>query len=169
MSEHEGYATELKKFPLDAAREKELLDKQSECVFMWTNKQGEPVGVVMCYVAAGGKIWLALTESRARVSAVKREPRTCICVSSIGTDMKEGKTVTYKGNTRVHSYDSPEIRDWFFEALAKRLYPGDSRERINEIAGHLRIPERVVFEFTPIQKIAYDRDKNSFSTGLRKK
>jgi general stress protein 26 len=100
---------ELADYSLDADRERELLAKQKECTFTWTNKQGEPVGVIMTYLAARGKIWLAVTEKRARVAAVRRDPRTCIVISSAGMDWGTGKTVTYKGTTRVHQHDSPVV------------------------------------------------------------
>lgn len=149
----------LEDYNLDESREKELLEKQNECVFMWTNKAGEPVGVVMCYIVAKGKFWLALTEGRARVPAVRRDPRTCVCVSSAGTDMKTGKAITYKGTTVVHRYDDPAVKDWFFEAFAARMNGEGNAARIKEIAGFLKIPERVVLEFTPTKKIGYDGDK----------
>ena len=37
-------------FSLDSGREQLLHDKQTECVFMWTNSSGDPIGVVMNYV-----------------------------------------------------------------------------------------------------------------------
>jgi len=159
MAADEKFSVDLTEFALDSAREKELLEKQNECVFTWTNKQGEPVSMVMCYLVAKGKLWLCLTEARARVPAVRRDPRTCICVSSAGTDMKNGKTVTYKGTARVYEHDAPEVKDWFFEAFARRLHRGNDKEKIKLIADSLDIPERVVLEFTITKTISYDGDK----------
>jgi hypothetical protein len=159
MSEDEKFSVDIKGYALDGAREQELFDKQNECVFMWTTKAGEPVGVVMCYLLAKGKLWLCLTESRARVAAIRRDPRSCICISSAGTDMKTGKAISYKGTTRVYAHDATEVRGWFFEAFARRLHRGTNLERIAAIAADLGIPERVVFEFTPVKSISYDGDK----------
>ena len=157
VQEFDNYK-ELADYDLDPAREKELIEKQREAVFMWTNKQGEPVGVVMCYVFAKGKFWFPLAESRARVPAVRRDPRTCVCVSSSGTDMKIGKTVTYKGTTVVHRHDDPAV-SWFYEAFARRMNNTGDEARIKEIAEVVNIPERVVLEFTPGKRIGYDGDK----------
>ena len=159
MTQSEGFSVDISGFALDPAREQELFDKQNECVFMWSTKAGEPIGVVMCYLYARGKFWLCLTEQRARVAAVRRDPRSSICISSAGTDMKTGKAITYKGTTRVHPYDGPEVRDWFFDAFARRMHRGNDEARIRAIAADLCIPERVVFEFTPGKAISYDGDK----------
>ena len=65
---------------LDADKEQELREMQRECTFMWTNKQGEPVGVIMSYLdTGGGRLWLTGSEQRARFSAIRRDPRTCVC------------------------------------------------------------------------------------------
>lgn len=155
----EGFSVDIRAFALDEAREQELFAKQNECVFMWTTKAGEPVGVVMCYLLDDGRFWLCLTEDRARVAAIRRDGRSCLCISSAGTDMKNGKAISYKGMTRVHAHDSPEVSGWFFEAFARRMHKGDNAERIAAIAADLDIPERVVFEFTPGEAISYDGDK----------
>lgn len=154
-----GFSVDIKSFALDEERECELFEKQNECVFMWTTRAGEPVGVVMCYLVHDGKFWLCLTESRARVAAIRRDPRSCICISSAGTDMLRGKAITYKGTTSVYAHDAPEVRGWFFDAFARRMHRGTNEARIAEIARDLDIPERVVFAFTPGKVISYDGDK----------
>jgi hypothetical protein len=159
MSEDQKFSVDIKGFALDGSREQELLAKQNECVFMWTTKTGEPVGVVMCYLLKEGRFWLCLTENRARVAAVRRDPRSCICISSAGTDMKTGKAISYKGTTRVHAHDALEVRGWFFDAFARRLHGGNNLQKIAAIAADLDIAERVVFEFTPDKAISYDGDK----------
>lgn len=156
---NEGFSVDITGFALNEARERELFEKQNECVFMWTTKAGEPVGVVMCYLVHEGKFWLCLTESRARVAAIRRDPRSCICISSAGTDMKNGKAITYKGTTEVFAHDARQVRGWFFDSFARRLHKGDNAERIAAIAADLDIPERVVFAFTPSKVISYDGDK----------
>lgn len=154
-----NFSVDIKGFALDADRERELFDKQNECVFMWTTKAGEPVGVVMCYLVHEGRFWLCLTEDRARVAAIRRDPRSCICISSAGTDMLRGKAITYKGNTKVHPHDAAEVRSWFFHAFARRMHRGHDEARIAAIATDLDIPGRVVFEFTSGKVISYDGDK----------
>ena len=45
---------DVTQYSLDEDREVELREKQRECTFMWTNKQGEPVGVIMSYLETSG-------------------------------------------------------------------------------------------------------------------
>ena len=49
---------DVSNFMLSAEREKVLYDKQTECTFMWTNRAGEPIGVIMNYVVRDGSFWL---------------------------------------------------------------------------------------------------------------
>ena len=68
---------------------------------MWSNKEGHPIGVIMNYIYHDGRIWLTATSQRARIKAIKRDPRVSVTVSSMGTDMGAGKTVTYKGTVII--------------------------------------------------------------------
>jgi hypothetical protein len=159
MPEEFDNYTELADYSLGADDERALLDRQKECVFMWTTKKGEPMGVVMTFLAAHGKIWLMCTEKRVRVAAVRRDPRTCIVVTSAGTEWGTGKTVTYKGTTRVLPYDEPGVAEWLYHDYVAKLNGEGNEERIAFFQDVLRIPERVLLEFTPDKTISYDGDK----------
>ena len=37
---------DVRMYAMDADREQELLSKQKECTFIWTSRDGEPVGVI---------------------------------------------------------------------------------------------------------------------------
>ena len=50
MSEHPENYEDVTVFGLDADDEAEMLDAQNECTFIWSNKEGWPVGVIMSYV-----------------------------------------------------------------------------------------------------------------------
>ncbi len=115
-------------YDLTPKRERELLEKQVECVFMWANKAGHPIGVVMNYIYHEGRIWLTATSQRARIRAIRRDPRVSVTVSSMGTDMGAGKTVTYKGTVIIHQDQA--TKDWFYPALGELLngYPATSVE-----------------------------------------
>lgn len=111
---------------LDPERERELLRKQRECTFIWTTKRGEPIGVVMSYIETDDgkicKISMTASEQRARIAAVRRDPRTCVVVSSAGTDMRPGKTVTYRGTTIAHPPEDRRTKDWFYPPFARKLF-----------------------------------------------
>ena len=139
---------------LTPEREQELLDAQRECVFSWTNKKGEAVGVIVSYLNHDGKIWMTCAEKRARVSAIRRFPRASVCITSSGTKLGTGKTVTYKGDCIVHK--DREVLDWFFYAFAsdRRKDP----EGVQAYIDHLDSPGRVVIEFVPDWTLSFDSE-----------
>jgi nitroimidazol reductase NimA-like FMN-containing flavoprotein (pyridoxamine 5'-phosphate oxidase superfamily) len=143
-------------YDLSPEREQELLEKQVECVFMWSNRDGHPIGVVMNYIYHDGRIWLTATSQRARIRAIRRDPRVSVTISSMGTDMGAGKTVTYKGSVRIH--DDQATKDWFYPKLAELLngYPATSVEAAIEM---LDTPLRVILELVPEKAIRFDGDK----------
>ena len=165
VEETTKFARELSEFSLDSEDELELLESQKECTFIWTNKHGEPVGVMMTYLWAKEKVWLFCTEKRVRVSAVRRDPRTCIVISSAGLHWGTGKTITFKGTTQVYPFDAPEIRDWLYQDYVAKLHGKEgNQERIEFFKGVLAVPERVALEFTPNKSITYDGDKMAAMT-----
>jgi len=143
-------------YGLSPEREQELLRKQIECTFIWTNKSGHGVGVIMNYVARGGSIWVTATRQRARIKALQRDPRASIVISSAGTDMGPGKQLTYIGRVVIH--DDQATKDWFYPAMADIIspYPAPTPEAA---LMHLDTPLRVVLELVPDKVIRFDGDK----------
>jgi hypothetical protein len=143
-------------YRLSPEREQELLRKQIECTFIWTNKSGHGVGVIMNYVAKDGSIWVTATRQRARIKALQRDPRASIVISSIGTDMGPGKQLTYIGRVVIH--DDQETRDWFYPAMADIIspYPAPTPEAAIR---HLDTPLRVILELVPDRVIRFDGDE----------
>ena len=84
-------------FALDIDREEALLRAQTECTFMWTTTAGDPVGVIMNFLAQNGRFWLTCTRRRKRVPAIEARPRVAIAISSRGTEIGISQAVTYKG------------------------------------------------------------------------
>jgi hypothetical protein len=148
-------------FALEDEREHALHAAQTECTFMWTTKEGDPVGVIMNYLERDGSFWLTCTRRRKRVAAVEARPRVAIAVSSRGTDIGVSQAVTYKGDAVVH--DDEATKAWFYPALAARVRP-ESTERQAAFVHHLDTPGRVVIEVRPIARIGFDAEnmfKNS--------
>ncbi|MEO1059779.1 MAG: hypothetical protein AAFZ07_00070 [Actinomycetota bacterium] len=133
--------------------EEQLLAVQNECTFMWTNRAGEAFGVIMSYLPKEGKLWLTAAERRARISAIRRFPRASVCISSFGTPLGSGKTVTYKGSCTVHS--GRDVKDWFYPEFARRLRP-DDEVAATTFQRFLDSPARVVIEFEPDDKLSFD-------------
>ena len=142
-------------YELSDEREQELLQKQVECNFIWTNRDGHGLGVIMNYVARNGSIWLTATSQRARIKALKRDPRASVVISSMGTDMGGGKQITYKGRVVLH--DDQATKDWFYPAMAKIIspYPAPTEEAAIE---YLDTPLRVIIQLIPEKTIRFDGD-----------
>ncbi|CAH0993073.1 hypothetical protein SIN8267_03212 [Sinobacterium norvegicum] len=157
MAKTQGYE-DVTVYELSDEREQELLDKQNECNFIWTNKAGHGLGVIMNYVAKDGSIWLTATSQRARIKALRRDPRASVVISSMGTDMGAGKTITYKGVVKIH--EDQATKDWFYPAMADVIspYPAPTPEAAMV---HLDTPLRVVLELVPEKTIKFDGDKIS--------
>jgi len=142
-------------FALDAAREASLLATQTECCFMWTTSDGDPVGVIMNFVHRDGRFWLTCTRRRARVRAVEARPRVAVAVSSRGTDIGVSQAVTYKGTATVH--DDSATKAWLCRALAEKVRPGDVGQQ-DAFVAHLDTPGRVVIEIAPDVRIGFDAE-----------
>jgi hypothetical protein len=160
---------DVKQYRLDPEREQELVNIAGECVFCWANKAGHPIGVVTAYVPVKGKIWMTATRERVRIKAIKRDGRSSVVMSSKGTAMGGGKTVTYKGHTVIH--DDTETKLWMYNLLAMGM--GVSQDDGNEFTSGLNpelfvrfldTPERIVLEFTPEMSISFDGDKMAKGT-----
>jgi general stress protein 26 len=143
-------------YALDTSREQALLDAQTECCFMWSTSVGDPVGVIMNYVAKDGRFWLTCTRRRKRVPAIEARPRVAIAISSRGTDIGVSQTVTYKGNAIVH--EDAETKTWFYQALAAKVRP-ESTDQQAAFVHHLETPGRVVIEIVPDKRIGFDAEK----------
>jgi nitroimidazol reductase NimA-like FMN-containing flavoprotein (pyridoxamine 5'-phosphate oxidase superfamily) len=149
---------DIRAFTLDETRQQELLTCQNECSFVWSTKDGWPVGVIMNYVWRDGKIWLTSSRQRKRIAAVQRDDRVSIIISGLGTPMGSGKTVTFKGHCRLLEDD--ETKAWFYQALAAAVFPGNDRRRKN-FTRFLNSPARVILEVTPVRTTSHDSDKLS--------
>ena len=147
-------------YGLDDDVEEHLLVAHNECTFIWSNKEGWPVGVIMSYIWRNGSFWLTASSQRARISAVRRDPRVCIVVTSTGSPLPRNKTVTWKGTCALH--DGRDVKDWFYPEFATALM-GDGARR-DAFVEFLDSPRRVVLEVTPTQRIGYDGAKMARAT-----
>jgi hypothetical protein len=130
-----------------------------------------PIGVTTAYVPAKGKLWMTATRERVRIKAIARDGRSSVVITSTGTPMGGGKTVTYKGHTVIH--DDPEIKQWMYKLLAKGMANATDGDDDNAFTAgldpemfirFLDTPERIVLEFTPEMSIPFDGDKMAEGT-----
>jgi hypothetical protein len=149
-------------FTLSSERELNLLDKQTECVFMWATSEGDAVGVVMNYVFRDGRFWLTGSGQRKRFAALARRPRAAVAITSRGTDIGVSQSVTYKGPVVLHEDD--ETKAWFYPALAARVRP-DNSEHQAAFAKFLDSPRRIMIELIPEARIGFDAENMFNGTG----
>lgn len=161
MNDHPENYEDVSVYGLDEDVEEQLLLAHNECTFIWGNKEGWPVGVIMSYVWRKGRFWLTASGQRARIAAVRRDPRVCVVVTSTGSPLPRNKAITWKGTCVVHE-DRPTL-EWFYRELADALY-GPSSKQSNAFVAFLDSPRRVVLEVTPTQRIGYDGAKMGRAT-----
>lgn len=147
---------DVRAYTLDEAAEQELLERQTECTFIWVGKDGHPMGVVMNYMFRRGSFWLTATERRPRIAAVRRDPRVSISITSKGSGITPSRSLSYKCLGTVHDDDA--TRSWFVPEFARMLRP-ESEERAASFAAHLDSPGRVVLELRPLVRIGFDSAK----------
>lgn len=147
---------EVSVYPVDDEKREQLFALQTECAVCWSTKDGWPVGVMHRFVWRDGKIWVTCSGQRKRVPALRRDPKSCVIVSSEGTALGPDQTVTIKTRATVH--EDRATKDWFYRALAEKLQPA-SKERQDWFVQMLDSPRRVVIELEPVKWITYDGKK----------
>jgi|TARA_B110000503_G_scaffold22889_2_gene35643 general stress protein 26 len=139
-------------YGLTAQKQEELLLKQNELTFIWTNKEGHGMGVTMSYIWRKGRIWCTATEQRARMKALARDPRCSVVISSAGVDDDLSQSITFKGHAILHK-DQP-TKDWFYPDFARRANnPAPTPEAFGAF---LDTPARIIIEVVPEKTITFD-------------
>ena len=159
---------DVSQYKLDPEKAEQLLSIGGECTFIWANKAGHPIGVIMAYVYKDGKIWMTSARQRVRVPAIRRDGRSSVVVTSKGTAMGGGKTITLKGHTIIHD-DNPEVKAWYYPLLAMGVSQAEAGDFSKGLKPELFVkfldtPDRVIMEFTPEMTIPFDGDKMAVGT-----
>jgi nitroimidazol reductase NimA-like FMN-containing flavoprotein (pyridoxamine 5'-phosphate oxidase superfamily) len=135
-----------------------FMTSASECVLMWATKDGWPVGVTHAYVWHDGKIWITFASHRHRTTAIRRDPRVSVNVSSasyppgVGAELPHG-AITFKGRGEI--FDDDETKNWFYRALARKINP-DNKDGEEYWVNFLDSPLRIVLSVTPEKMIMYN-------------
>ena len=121
------------------------------------------MAVIMSYFRDdAGNFWMTASGQRKRIPAIRRDPRVAVVITSPGTSMGPGRTVTYKGTATV--LDDDETKAWFYRQLAERLYADRGEERVVEFANMLNSPRRVIIKVEPGLRVGYDGRKMAEAT-----
>ena len=143
-------------YGLDPEVQQKLLTIQKECVFNWCTRDEWPMGVIMSCLWHEGRMWLTAGAHRHRIAAVRRNPRVSVVVTSTGTELGPGKTVTLKGTCQIH--EDRETKEWFYPAFSRHLH-GENEKQARAFMKKLDSPLRVILEVTPEKWITYDGTK----------
>lgn len=139
-------------YGLTSEKKEELLLKQNELTFIWTNRDGHGIGVTMSYIWRKGRIWCTATEQRARIKALARDPRCSVVISSMGTGTDISQSITFKGHAILHQ--DQETREWFYPDFARHANsPAPTPEAF---VAFLDTPARVIIEVVPEKTITFD-------------
>lgn len=144
---------DAKGYALSEERQAKLLEREIECVFGWTNKDGHPINIAQSFVYQDGIFWMCTERSRARAKAIERDPRSCVTVFAA----RRSKTLSFKGTSEI--IDDRETVMWFLREIAKRYDPDNPQAQEAHVAAADH-PGRIVIKFTP-EKIT-----NAFDGGL---
>ena len=142
-------------YRLDAEAQERLLSSARECVFNWCTRDEWPMGVIMSCIWRDGRMWLTAGAHRHRISAVRRNPKVSVVVTSTGTERGPGKTATIKGTCVVH--EDLETKAWFYREFSLHLYRDEAAAVSFEKM--LDSPLRVILEVIPEKLITYDGAK----------
>ena len=144
------------RLPLDEEARATLLREAAQCTFIWSTREGWPVGVTMSYLWERGSFWLITGPEQARVAAVRRDPRVAIVIST------GPRTLTVKGRCRLP--EDAETRSWAYSAFAARQAE-IAPDLIDAEAFRARLVrlEEAVLEIVPELWIGYDGTKAQLS------
>lgn len=146
---------------LDAGQLAELAGERGECVFTWTTRDGDPVGVTVAYAYRDGTFWTNCAGRKKRVQALRARPRSAVIVS------KDGRTATFKGRSVIHQPGEPgwdELTAWFYPALAG-VDPASDDPFARGLLRFLDAPHQVIIE-TPASLVV-SFDFASFNTAVQ--
>ena len=142
-------------YNLDPDDQETLLLEQKECTLNWATQDDWPMGVIHSYIYRKGKVWITAGAHRHRISALRRNPKTSVVITSKGTSMGPGKSITIKGKCQIH--DDKTLKEWFYPEFARAIR--NTTEEAEAFEEMLDSPLRVVLEITPEKWITYDGAK----------
>jgi len=142
-------------YSLDDELREAILLEQKECVLNWCTQDEWPMGVIHSYIWRRGSIWITAAAHRHRVSALRRNPKTSVIITSKGTSFDAGKSITVKGRAKIH--EDRDLKIWFYPELAGALR--STPDEVKAFEEMLDSPLRIVIEVVPEKWITYDGAK----------
>jgi general stress protein 26 len=147
----------ISRYQLTDSEREEFLTLANECAFNWCTKDEWPMGVIMTCLWRDGRMWLTVAAHRARVAAVRRNPKVSLVINGAGSPSGQGRNVTIKGRCLIH--EDRSTKDWFYPAFSEHAF-GVGHSLAGRMAEDLDSENRVIFEVVPEKYLSYDESKN---------
>lgn len=138
----------------------QLMTMAGECVLNWGTKDHWPVGVVHSFVWAKGKIWITFASHRHRATAIRRDPRVSVVVSSRAHDNPDGPQGQACCKGTAEFFDDRETLTWMYRQLADKVGQGD-QEVADDFYSLLDSPLRTCIAVTPVKWITFNSGKSA--------
>ena len=122
MPDYADSYEDVSMFRLSDDRERALLDAQTECCFMWTTKDGDPVGVIMNYVVARRPV-LGDVHQAAQAGGGGRGPPAGGHRHHQPRHRHRRQPGRHLQGRRPSCTTTRRRRRWFYPALAARVRP----------------------------------------------
>lgn len=134
----------LRSLQLSPADRAELLASQTECTLVFSTDGGWATGVIVSFLPSDGAYWITATNDRRHITALAKDPRVSLVISSAGTGTVGRQMMTVRGIAVVHT--DAATRDWFLPRFAAKMKAAEPEKYAQLLAS----PKRVVVEIRPV-------------------
>lgn len=131
------------------------LEAGREMFMSHLTRDGFPMVTVQFYCLVDGEIWSTTVRGRVKAKALRRDPRTCLCISNGSRSVAEVKAVSIKARAEV--IEDRAVVERVCRAHAERYFT-DERAR-EAFFRTLFTPNRLAIRFVPEKVISWDSTK----------
>lgn len=128
---------------LSKEEQQQLLEAGREVFVTHLTKEGFPMVTVHVYCLIDGVFWSTTVKGRVKASALKRDPRSGLCISTSGLDLPFGGGMTLKARAEV--IEDRATVEKVCLAHGKRYYASSKAQEL--FCNSLFTPNRVALKF----------------------
>jgi len=129
---------------LSPVEQRQLLEAGREMFLTHLTGAGFPMVTVHVYVIMDGVLWSTSVKGRVKERALRKDPRSGVCISSAGLDLPFAGAMTLK--TRVEIVEDRDVVERVCQEHGRRYYSSPRGQEL--FAGSLFTPNRVAMRFT---------------------
>ena len=132
---------------LDEGTAWRIVHAATVAVLTWTTRDGATMCACVNPVFIDGHIYVTTSSDRAKVAALRRDPRCAMVFTSV-----EG-SVTLQGHAAIS--EDPELTFMCLKALGEKHFPLDSAAQ-RVMMRHMNSPKRIALRITPGRLLSCD-------------